>query len=134
VTDPFADPLGSPPDFFGSPARAHDEPGGELEALRRELATLRDLVNTQSRAIEAIDGVLGKLIDTREGSLQPGPWCYHEPPPMKNVDVLPTLGRLVESALRPTGAHEAHPLLLGAARRPGRGDRHFGLRVAKGLQ
>jgi hypothetical protein len=90
VTDPFADPLGPAPDFFGTPAPVHGQPNGELAALRREVATLRDLVNTQNRAIEAIDGVLGKLIDAREGTLQPGPWCYHEPPPTKNVDVLPT--------------------------------------------
>ena len=58
--------------------------------LRSEVDALRELVLSQSRAIEAIDGILARLIDSRDGQLVPGPWCFHEPPPMKDVDVLPT--------------------------------------------
>jgi len=90
MTDFTDDPLGPPPDFFGGPSSARGQPISEIASLRRELATLRDLVNKQNHAIEAIDGVLGKLIDAREGNLRPAPWCYHQPPPMKDVDILPT--------------------------------------------
>jgi hypothetical protein len=83
------DPLGPAPDFFGS---APSGLGGrdEVAELRREVTTLRDMLGAQGRAVEAIDAALSKLLDTREGRLQPAPWCYHEPPPMKNVDVLRT--------------------------------------------
>ena len=83
------DPLGEPPDFFSSSAGA---PGGidELGDLRREVAGLQDLVRAQGRAIEAISEALGKIVDTRDGTLRPAPWCYHQPPPMEDVDVLPT--------------------------------------------
>jgi hypothetical protein len=84
------DPLGPPPDFFGSAGPDHNAPTSEIAELRLEVETLSDLVNRQNRAIEAIDGVLGKLLDAREGELRPAPWCYHEPPTMKNVDVLHT--------------------------------------------
>jgi len=90
MTDFFDDPMGEPPDFFGTPASPSPGTAGDVGALRRELATLRDLVQSQSRAIEAIDGVLAQLIDTRDGQLLPAPWCYHDPPPMNDVDVLPT--------------------------------------------
>lgn len=90
MTAPIDDPFGPPPDFFGSPSPANGHPNSEVGALRRNLATLSDLVNKQNRAIEAIDGVLGKLIDAREGDLRPAPWCYHDPPPMRDVDILPT--------------------------------------------
>lgn len=80
--EPF-DPLGGP-DFFGEAA------GPDLAELRRDLQTVREMVNQHSRVIEAIDGVLGRLIDVREGTLHPAPWCYHQPPPMTDVDVLPT--------------------------------------------
>ncbi|HET9873177.1 MAG TPA: hypothetical protein VFP89_11370 [Propionibacteriaceae bacterium] len=82
------DPLGPVPDFFGSASNV----GGpdEIADLRREVGNLRDLVGAQGRAIEAIDAAIGKLLDSRDGRLRPAPWCYHEPPPMKDVDVLPT--------------------------------------------
>lgn len=90
MTDRFDDdPLGDPPDFFGEDAGVPSDTA-ELVDLRREVAELRDLVRAQGRALEAIDAALSKLFDTREGKLQPAPWCYHQPPPMKNVDVLPT--------------------------------------------
>lgn len=83
------EPLGPTPDFFGA---APTDLGGpdEVGDLRRDAANLRDLVGAQGRAIEAIDAALAKLLDSREGRLRPAPWCYHEPPPMKDVDVLPT--------------------------------------------
>ena len=90
TTFPEDDPLGPPPDFFGTPGPSAGTPDSEIAALRRELGTLRELVDMQNRAIEAIDGVLAKLVDARDGHLLPAPWCYHEPPPMKDVDVLPT--------------------------------------------
>ena len=86
MTDEPYDPFGTPTDFFGGRSPAADD----HDELRRELRTLRDTVAQQNRAIEAIDGVLGRLVDLREGELRPAPWCYHRPPPMKNVDVLPT--------------------------------------------
>jgi len=89
TSDFFDDPLGEPPDFFSSGVGLGQEEG-EIAGLRRELATLRDLVHSQTRAIEAMDGVLFQLVDIREGQLLPAPWCYHEPPPAKDVDVLPT--------------------------------------------
>ena len=89
TTDDF-DPLGPPLDFFGTSAPNQDTPAAELETVRRELATLRDVVAQQHRAIEAIDGVLAKLVDGRDGNLLPAAWCYHDPPPMKEVDILPT--------------------------------------------
>ena len=86
--------LGFPDDFFGRPI---PPPGpsrlsgwDEIADLRREVAELRDQLGQQARAIEALDGVLGKLVDVRDGTLVPAPWCYHEPPPLKGVDVLPT--------------------------------------------
>jgi hypothetical protein len=87
------DLFGDPPDFFGHPDTPDDGsgmPGTEVDLLRRELADLRDLVTKQTRAIEAVDGVLGKLADLRTGTLRPAPWCYHDPPPVDGVDVLPT--------------------------------------------
>lgn len=83
------DPLGPVPDFFGS---ASPELGGRPESaeLQREVASLRALVGAQGRAIEAIDAALAKLLDSREGKLRPAAWCYHQPPPMKDVDVLPS--------------------------------------------
>jgi len=83
------DPLG-PIDFFGPPTASPPSPDLPIAQLHRELEDLRVLVAKQSRALEAIDGVLGKLLDARDGALLPPPWCYHEPPPMKNVDILPT--------------------------------------------
>ncbi|MBA8792857.1 hypothetical protein FHX74_000451 [Friedmanniella endophytica] len=80
------DPFDEPTDFFGGSARGESE----VEKLRKEVEALRTAVDQQRRAIEAIDTVLGKLIDVREGKLKRAPWCYHEPPPMKDVDVLPT--------------------------------------------
>ena len=84
------DLLGETPDFF--PAR--DPAGlGELDEvgdLRREVATLQDLVRAQGRAIEAVDAALTTIVDLRGGTLVPSPWCYHQPPPMVDVDVLPT--------------------------------------------
>lgn len=88
MTDNFDDPFGDPPDFFGPTSTG--PAGGDLGGLRRELDTLRELVQSQSRAIEAIDEVLSQLIDVRDGQLLPAPWCYHEPPPAEDVDVLPT--------------------------------------------
>ena len=85
--------LGDPPDFFGhggGELTGTDPTGLEVAELRSELADLRDLVAKQTRAIEAIDGVLGKLVDVRSGTLRPAPWCYHTPPPADGVDVLPT--------------------------------------------
>lgn len=83
------DPLGPVPDFFGSTSLGLGSPD-KMADLRREVANLRDLVGAQGRAIEAIDAALAKLLDSREGRLRPAPWCYHEPPPTKGVDVLPT--------------------------------------------
>lgn len=88
--DPFDDnPLGGPPDFFGDDAKVVND-AVEVVDLRREVAELRDLVRAQGRALEAIDAALGKLFDTREGKRRTAPWCYHQPPPMIDVDVLPT--------------------------------------------
>ncbi len=88
MTDPFgSDPFGDPPDFFGGGGSAG---GTDIASLRRELDSLRELVQSQSRAIEAIDTVLGQLTDSRDGSLLPAPWCYHEPPPAEDVDILET--------------------------------------------
>lgn len=89
MSDYDDDLLGETPDFFNP--EPPDPPGpDEVADLRREVAELQDLVRAQSRAIEAIDGALGKILDVREGTLTPAPWCYHQPPPMVNVDVLPT--------------------------------------------
>ena len=89
MTDFDDDPLGPTPDFFGSALPNASGPD-EVAQLRREVASLRDLLAAQGRAIEAVDSALAKLIDAREGKLLPASWCYHQPPPMKNVDVLPT--------------------------------------------
>lgn len=89
MSDVDDDPLGPTPDFFGGvPA----DPGGrdEVGELRREVANLKELLSAQGRAIEAVDAALAKLLDSREGNLRPAPWCYHEPPPTQDVDVLPT--------------------------------------------
>jgi hypothetical protein len=83
------DPLGETPDFFGS-GTSHPTESDEVADLRREVAGLQDLVRAQGRAIEAIDGALAQILDVRDGTLRPAPWCYHDPPPMRNVDVLPT--------------------------------------------
>lgn len=85
--EPPPEPFSDVPDFFGRPSAGDDT---EIGSLRRELATLRETVEQQHRALEAIDSALAKLIDTREGTISPVPWCYHEPPPMKDVDVLRT--------------------------------------------
>ena len=90
MTSADEDPLGEPIDFFGSPVEPANDPADELADLRRQLASLRELVHTQARAIEAVDDVMGKLVDTRQARPQPAPWCYHQPPPVDNVDVLPT--------------------------------------------
>ena len=87
------DPLDEPIDFFGSPARPRGAPDGgadELVELRRQVASLRDLITSQARAIEAIDEVMSKLVDVRDGSVRPAKWTYHQPPPVEGVDVLPT--------------------------------------------
>ena len=84
MTDPL-DPLDAPTDFFGGSMA-----DSELAALRQQLQTLTDSVSQHSRSIESIDNVLSRLVDVREGTLRQAPWCYHQPPPMKNVDVLPT--------------------------------------------
>ena len=84
MTDFEDDPLGTVPGFFGS------ESPDELASLRREVTALRDLVGAQGRAIEVVDAALAKLLDNRDGKLLPAPWCYHAPPPMKDVDLLPT--------------------------------------------
>lgn len=89
MTDFDDDPLGPVPDFFGSPS-GNDGRSYAAPDLKGELAGLRELVGAQGRAIEAIDAALAKLLDGREGKLRPAPWCFHQPPPMKNVDVLPT--------------------------------------------
>lgn len=88
MTDSFDDAFGEPPDFFGPPPSGAG--GGDIASVHRELATLRELVHSQSRAIEAIDGVLARLVDTREGQLRPAPWCFQDPPPVEGVDILPT--------------------------------------------
>jgi hypothetical protein len=90
MTSADEDPLDEPIDFFGSPVEPANQPPDELADLRRQLASLRELVHTQARAIEAVDNVMGKLVDTRQARPQPAPWCYHQPPPVDNVDVLPT--------------------------------------------
>ncbi|QDP95345.1 hypothetical protein FOE78_04950 [Microlunatus elymi] len=82
--DPF-DPFDESGDYG---VRSPDP--SEVSRLQIEVRSLRDTVNQQNRAIEAIDGVLGRLVDVREGELRTAPWCYHQPPPMKDVDVLPT--------------------------------------------
>ena len=86
MTDEPFDPLDTPTDFFGGSDRGM----ADNDELRRELRSLRDVVDQHNRAIEAVDGVLARLVDVREGELRQAPWCYHQPPPMKNVDVLPT--------------------------------------------
>lgn len=90
MTDFFDDPMGEPPDFFGTSTSALPAAGSKVGSLHNEVAELRDLVQSQNRAIEAIDGVLSQLIDNRNGQLVPAPWCFHQPPPMTDVDVLPT--------------------------------------------
>ena len=87
------DALGEPVDFFGrptSPPSGAARDNSEVAGLRREIAELRDLVGHQARALEAVDGVLGKLVDPRDGTPRPAPWCFHQPPPSKDVDILPT--------------------------------------------
>lgn len=91
MTDFSVGPFGEPVDFFGAPAagaESHDL--GDVADLRRQLASLRELVHSQARAIEAMDEVMGKLVDLRDAKVRPAPWCIHEPPPVDNVDVLPT--------------------------------------------
>lgn len=89
MSDDAFDPFSTPTDFFGgTPSTAYED--GEVAALRREVAALREVVQQQSRAIESIDEVLGQLVDLRSGFLHRAPWCYHEPPPVEDVDVLPT--------------------------------------------
>lgn len=97
MTDEPFDPLDEPVDFFGSPDSESVREGpstssgnASLAALQRELRSLRDIVNGQQRAIEAIDGALERLVDVRDGKLRQAPWCYHKPPPTKDVDVLAT--------------------------------------------
>lgn len=90
MTQHTDDRFGGPVDFFGAAGGTAGQPGSEVAALRREVATLRDLIGKQNRAIEAIDGVLDKLIDARDSTLKPAPWCYHLPPPARDVDILPT--------------------------------------------
>jgi hypothetical protein len=87
--EPPFDPFSSPPDFFGTGGTAVFE-DDELARIKRELAALREIVLQQNRAIEAVDEVLGQLVDLRSGTLRRTPWCYHEPPPTEDVDVLPT--------------------------------------------
>ena len=94
--DTLDDILGGHVDFFGLEPRDRmldvDEVIGadSVELLRNELANLWQHIAAQDRAIEALDVALAKIIDVRDGTLRPAPWCYHEPPPMKNVDVLQT--------------------------------------------
>lgn len=89
--DEAPDLLDLPVDFFGRPpGNAASADDAAVADLRREVGDLRDLVGQQARAIEAVDGVLARLMDTRDGTPQRAPWCYHEPPPMRDVDVLPT--------------------------------------------
>lgn len=91
MTEPPDDPWSdTAPDFFGRPPDQPEGGAGRISALRRDVTDLRERIDQQNRAIEAIDGVLAKLVDLREGQLQPAPWCYHQPPPFENVDVLPT--------------------------------------------
>lgn len=86
--EPPFDPFSTPTDFFGSGAsQAFDD---ESDALRREVDALREKVRQQSRAIESLDDVLGQLVDLRTGKLLRAPWCFHEPPPIEDVDVLVT--------------------------------------------
>lgn len=82
--------LGTPQDFFGPTSGSSSGGVTDTGALRQEVARLRDTVTTQTRAIEAIDSVLAKLVDAREGRLKTAPWCYHNPPPASDVDVLAT--------------------------------------------
>lgn len=89
MTDFEDEPLGPGADFFGALPSGAGGPD-EVGDLRREVANLRDLTGAQGRAIEAIDAALAKLLDIREGQLRPAPWCYHAPPPLMDVDVLPT--------------------------------------------
>lgn len=79
---PVDDPQNEQVDFFGGPS-------DDVARLRLELRSLREMVAQHSRVLEAIDGVLDRLIDMREGKLRRAPWCYHDPPPRKDVDVLP---------------------------------------------
>ena len=89
MSDQGFDPFATPPDFFGAgPGTTYQD--DEVAALRRELSALREVVQQQSRAIESVDEVLGQLVDLRSGFLHQAPWCYHEPPPHEDVDVLPT--------------------------------------------
>lgn len=83
------DVLGETPDFFGAGTPVPNE-SEQIASLRREMTGLLDLIRAQGRAVEAISGALDKIIDSRDGTLTPAPWCYHQPPPMENVDVLPT--------------------------------------------
>ena len=96
AADDLDDILGGQVGFFGpeSGDLMHDVDGltgaEAIKALRGELANLRQHIALQDAAIEALDVALAKVIDVRDGTLRPAPWCYHEPPPMKNVDVLQT--------------------------------------------
>ena len=85
------DPLGRAARLLRLPRRpANDPQQDEIAELRREMATLRELVRTQGRAIEAIDAVLSKLVDTREAACGRRPGATTSRHPMSNVDVLPT--------------------------------------------
>ncbi|GAA3612622.1 hypothetical protein [Microlunatus ginsengisoli] len=91
--DDFPDEPAEPVDFFGRPTNPGDPSGQDdpgVAELRREVAELRDLVGEQARALEAVDSVLGKLLDPRDGTPRPAPWCWHQPPPTHSVDILPT--------------------------------------------
>lgn len=90
MSDDLDDPLDDIPDLFlASDSRDPDETD-EIAELQREVADLRDLVQAQGRALEAVDVAVTKVVDLREGTLRPAPWSYHLPPPMTDVDVLPT--------------------------------------------
>lgn len=89
--DPF-DSFGSAPDSFEQRFAAENGSGrdDEMTSLRREVTLLKGTVTKQTRAIVAIDEVMGRLFDLREGKESRTPWCYHDPPPAgPHVDILP---------------------------------------------
>ena len=77
-------------DAFADPTEDGPADLGGLAQVQADVEGLRALFAEQVEAIEAIDDVLGRLVDLRDGTLKPAPWCYHEPPPHEGVDVLPT--------------------------------------------